>query len=151
MRCARCPGGPFSAPAHQASKQGYTSIYAVEHCEVLELNVMCKNHLSRNTIVQLMSSCRKLEKAVAVPGSFLEKLSRKSQQSGRIPPGFLFLPGLGHFFSGMAMVCRKIGPEFGNAFSLKTATAVFFSSSDYLCVFPECSNFASVSLAGSLH
>ena len=38
---------------------------------------MCKNHLSKNTSVQLMSS-NKLEKAVAVPGSFREKVSTKS-------------------------------------------------------------------------
>ena len=79
---------PLCVPAYQASRQGYTSIYAVKQCEVLDLNVMCENHLSRNTIAQLMFSCRKLEKAVAVPGSLLEKLSRKYQQSGQIPPGF---------------------------------------------------------------
>ena len=59
--------------------------------------------------MQLMSAFRKLEKAVAVPGSFLEKFSRKSQQSGQIPPGFqgtvtsLFLPSFGHCWEGYGL------------------------------------------------
>ena len=106
-----------------------------------------------------MSLFRRVEKAVAVPGSFrgyspenLSNLNKFLLESRN--HDMLFLPGFGRVFSGKAMGCRKTGPEFGNRFSLKTATAVL-SSSDNLCVSPECRNFVSVSLqlsaAGSLH
>ena len=66
--------------------------------------------------MQLMSSIKKLEKAVAVSGSFRGKLTRKSQQSGQIPPGFPgempFLPRFGHFL-GRPWAVRKLALNSG--------------------------------------
>ena len=100
------------APAYQASRQGYTSVYAVKHCELPELNVNARI-ISAGT--RLCNQCLHLENSrrlwlsqVRFGKSSPDKFLLDSRDCG------MFFPARVWAFSEKAMGCRKTGPEFGN-------------------------------------